>query len=387
VISAGHRVREWQPAPTHPVDARILMSVVTLVMIGLMVVYATTHHLGLSYLKWHGVRVLVGFAVLLVGTRLRHTVLARGVRWWLLLGSVGLLALTLVVGVAAGPARRWLQLSIVSIQPAELAKFALVVWLSAYFAGMKEANKEWNFKHSVLRPGLVVLATVALALAQPAVGTSVIMAVSCFVLFFLVGVRLRYLVPVGVLGIAAVVLAIHCVPHARVRWQRFASGSRYHQEQSLIGIGSGGPVGTGLGEGKQKFLFLPKLHNDFIFASIGEEFGFLGSLAIYLLYGFLFIRGMRMSREASSAFGQYLAGGISVVIFLYALVHVAVTLGLIPTTGQPLPFVSFGGSALVTNLFAAGVLLNISRFRQTRITIPASLSGWQSQARAGLRRI
>jgi len=190
-----------------------------------------------------------------------------------------------------------------------------------------------------------------------------------------------------VLGIAAVVLAIHCVPHARVRWQRFASGSRYHQEQSLIGIGSGGPVGTGLGEGKQKFLFLPKLHNDFIFASIGEEFGFLGSLAIYLLYGFLFIRGMRMSREASSAFGQYLAGGISVVIFLYALVHVAVTLGLIPTTGQPLPFVSFGGSALVTNLFAAGVLLNISRFRQTRITIPASLSGWQSQARAGLRRI
>jgi cell division protein FtsW len=203
--------------------------------------------------------------------------------------------------------------------------------------------------------------------------------VSSFVLFFLVGVKLRYLVPVGLVGIVVVVLAIRYVPHARDRWQDFLSGSRYHQEQSLIGIGSGGPVGTGLGEGKQKFFFLPKLHNDFIFAGIGEEFGFIGSLFIYLLYGLLFVRGMRISREAINPFSQYLAGGISVLIFLYALVHVAVTLGLIPTTGQPLPFVSYGGTALVTNLLAAGILLNISRYRQQRSRVREPMQGWSSQ--------
>jgi len=386
VISAGHANPEWRTRPTHPVDSRVLFVVVTLVMIGLMVVYAATNHRGFAYLKWQGVRAVVGLLALLIGTQLRHTVLRRRVTWWLLFGSAGLLVLTLVAGVAAGSARRWLQVSILSVQPAELAKFALLVWLAAYFAGLKEAGKEWNFRNSVLKPGSVVVLVVGLTLAQPSVGTSVIMAVSCFLLFFIVGVNLKYLIPIALAGVAAVVLAISCLPYAHKRWNNFVAGNRYHQEQSLIGIGSGGPVGTGLGEGKQKFLFLPKLHNDFIFASIGEEFGFLGSLAIYFLYGLLFIRGMRISREASGHFGQYLAAGITVVIFLYALVHVAVGLGLIPTTGQPLPFVSFGGSALVTNLFAAGVLLNVSRFRRNRAVVREPSFGWTAQSRSGFSR-
>jgi len=164
-------------------------------------------------------------------------------------------------------------------------------------------------------------------------------------------------------------MAITCIPYARDRWAKFRTGKHRQQEQSLVAIGSGGPFGRGLGESRQKFQFLPKMYNDFIFAEIGEEFGFIGSVAVCLLYLILFLYGMKISSEARTPFGQYLAAGITLVLFLYALVHIAVALGLMPTTGQPLPFISSGGSALLSNLFAVGVLLNISRYRRNRVTV------------------
>ena len=170
-------------------------------------------------------------------------------------------------------------------------------------------------------------------------------------------------------GVMLFVAAINFIPYAHDRWQRFANGQHRQQEQSLIAIGSGGPFGRGLGESRQKFQFLPKMYNDFIFAEIGEEFGFIGSVAVCLLYLILFLYGMKISTEARTPFGQYLAAGITFVIFLYAIVHIAVALGLIPTTGQPLPFISSGGSALLSNLFAIGVLLNVSRYRRNRVTV------------------
>jgi cell division protein FtsW len=188
-------------------------------------------------------------------------------------------------------------------------------------------------------------------------------------LFVVAGVRWWHLLVLLVVGLVLFVLAITCIPYARDRWDRFRNGRHHQQEQSLIAIGSGGPFGRGLGESRQKFQFLPKMHNDFIFAEIGEEFGFIGSAAVCLLYLILFLYGMKISSESSSTFGQYLASGITFVIFLYAVVHVAVSLGLIPTTGQPLPFVSSGGSALLSNLFAAGILLNVSRFKRTRTVV------------------
>jgi cell division protein FtsW (lipid II flippase) len=217
----------------------------------------------------------------------------------------------------------------------------------------------------LLIPGLVTAVAVGLTLAQPAVGSSFIMAASALAVFFISGVRFRYILLTILLAAGVFVLAVRFIDYPRQRWERFVHGERYHQEQSLIAIGSGGPLGKGLGEGKQKFQFLPKMHNDFIFADVGEEFGFAGSLLVYVLYGLLFLRGMKISRECSGQFGQSLAAGTTAMLFLYAIVHVSVTLGVIPTTGQPLPFVSYGGSALVTNLFAAGILLNISRYRRS----------------------
>jgi len=211
-----------------------------------------------------------------------------------------------------------------------------------------------------------VFGVVGLTLAQPAVGTSFIIAVASLAVFVLAGVRWWHLLMTVGVGVALFILTINYIPYAHERWERFTNGKHHQQEQSLIAIGSGGPFGRGLGESRQKFQFLPKMHNDFIFAEIGEEFGFIGSVAVCLLYLILFLYGMKISSETSGPFGQYLASGITFVIFLYAVVHIAVALGLIPTTGQPLPFVSSGGSALLSNLFAVGVLLNISRFKRAR---------------------
>ncbi|MFO7651920.1 MAG: FtsW/RodA/SpoVE family cell cycle protein [bacterium] len=358
---------------------------VALVVIGITVVFAATHHRTTTYLASHLVRVLLGFGVLFFGMLFNHTNLARRGRWVFLLMTVALMSLTLAIGATSGAARRWLDVKFIgSVQPAEFAKYVLVVWLAAYFAGLRESGKAWGWRNSVGKPGAVALAVIGLTLLQPAIGTAAIMAASSLGMFVLAGVRRKFLGQVALVGAAAIVLTIVFVPYARDRWKKFVSGDRYHQEQSLIAIGSGGPVGTGLGEGKQKYSFLPKMHNDFIFASIGEEFGFLGALGIFLLYGLLFFRGMRIGLRSSGDFGQYLAYGISLTLFLYAIVHVAVTLMILPTTGQPLPFVSYGGTALVTNLFAAGVLLNVSRYGRARMVLAEPSGGWGGERRGFL---
>lgn len=385
--------------PTQPPDSQLLFVVVTLVLVGLIVVYAATLHRGVNYLLFQALRAFVGFLALLVGMNLRHTFLVGRLRHLLLGFSVVLLVLTLAAGWALGAARRWLGDGSVSFQPAEFAKVALLLWLAAWFAKLKEDGIERNPAFSVAVPAAVTALIVGLTLAQPAVGSSFIMAGAGFSVFFVAGIRYRSLILMAALAAVVFLVAVTQLDYPRQRWEKFVRGDRYHQEQSLIAIGSGGVLGKGLGEGKQKYQFLPKMHNDFIFAVVGEEFGFLGSLVIFLLYGVLLLRGMRISRECPSYFGRYLAAGITMMLFMYAVVHVAVTLGLMPTTGQPLPFVSFGGSALVTNLLAVGILLNISRYcrrtaqiveehrKRRRVPMPAPVVGLgQSRPAMVLRR-
>lgn len=361
--------------PSGPVDSWLLSVVVTLAMVGLMVVYAATYHEGTKRIGDHLQRAALGLVALAVGIRLRHTALAGRLGWALLSIVLGLMLVTAVAGKAAGVAQRWLPLlAKLSIQPAEIAKFVLPMWLAGYFARLKERpDKNWKLWSSLLIPGGVVALFLGLTVAQPAVGTTAIMAVSALFMFVVAGVKFRYLVPAALLAAVALVVLVWRVPYVRERWQEFVTGRCWQQQQSLIAIGSGGFLGKGLGEGKQKFYFLSKLDTDFAIASVGEEFGFVGSLAMFVLYGIFLLRGMLVARRTPHHFGQYLASGIVVTIFLYALVHVAVALSWAPTTGQPLPFVSYGGSALVTNLFAAGVLLNISRFASCRAEASAAV--------------
>jgi cell division protein FtsW len=346
---------------------------VTLVLLGLTVVYSATFYRGTGFLKSQLLRAAIGTGALLVGVRLRHTLLRLRVSWLLLGASVAMLVATLALGLSAGAARRWLGSETLSVQPAELAKLTLLIWLAGWFAHLKEdrdrsrQSVEHSFRRSLLVPGAVSAVVIGLTLAQPAIGTSFIMAASALAIFFVAGVRVRYMLLTLLVSAALLFAATTTISYPRRRWQSFIHGDRYHQEQSLIAIGSGGLLGKGLGEGKQKFLFLPKVHNDFIFAEVGEEFGFAGCAIVFALYALLFLRGVRISRECSGYFGQNLAAGVTTMLFLYAIVHVAVVVGVIPVTGQPLPFVSFGGSALVTNLLSAGILLNISRYRSSHV--------------------
>jgi len=373
-LVAATPVGQWQGArhperPSGPIDSTVLFVVVTLVLIGVTLVYATTCHKGVAFLKSQGLRAIAGLLVLCLGAKLRYTIWNRKTKWVMLIGSAGVLMLTLIAGLMFKDVRRALGSGLISFQPAEFAKFALLAWLAGYFDSVKERGVEQQLFWGCLFPGTVVLGVVGLTLMQPAVGTSFIIAVASLALFVVAGVKWRYLLVAVVVSVGLFVLAITCIPYARDRWTKFRNGKHGQQEQSLIAIGSGGPFGRGLGESRQKFQFLPKMYNDFIFAEIGEEFGFVGSVAVFLLYLILFLYGMKISSEARTPFGQYLAAGITLVIFLYALVHTAVALGLIPTTGQPLPFISSGGSALLSNLFAIGVLLNVSRYRRNRVTV------------------
>ncbi|HTW90626.1 MAG TPA: FtsW/RodA/SpoVE family cell cycle protein [bacterium] len=360
--------------PSGPINSTLLFVVVTLVLIGVTLVYATTCHKGVAFLSSQVLRAAAGLLVLFLGAKLRYTTWNRRVKWWLLFGSVAMLMLTLVAGLMFKDVKRALGGDKFSFQPAEFAKYGLLVWLAGYFDWAKGKGLEKRLVWGLLVPGAAVFGVVGLTLLQPAVGTSFIIAVVSLAVFVIAGVRWWHVLLTVVAAVVLFVGAISFISYAHDRWERFTSGKHHQQEQSLIAIGSGGPFGRGLGEGRQKYQFLPKMYNDFIFAEIGEEFGFIGSAAVCLLYLILFLYGMRVSNESSAPFGQFLASGITFAIFLYAIVHVAVTLGVIPTTGQPLPFISSGGSALLSNLFAAGVLLNISRYKRSRtvMNMPAA---------------
>ncbi len=369
--------------PNSPVDYAFLAVVVTLTLLGVVMVYASTYHRGFHYLKWQFLRALIGFGALWLGVRLNVYRFARpGVRWVLLIGTVILLIATLIYGERVGVTKRNIA---GAIQPAEIAKFVVIIYLAGYFADLQDSGEKMNFLNSLLKPGMVVAIVVGLTLLQPAVGTSVIITLSSLAVFVVAGVRWRYLLPAGlvvtiivVIGIAVLMPLLRNTKYTYIpeRWDKFVNGDRYHQTQALIALGSGGPIGRGLGEGRQKYYFLPKLHKDFIFCTIGEELGFLGCLGVMLLYLIFFLRGLRIALHTTQAFGQYLAFGVCVVIFLYAFVHMAVSLSIVPTTGQPLPFISYGGSALVANLFAAGMVLKVSKFRRAGIEEDINSRRW-----------
>ncbi len=361
-----------ETVPSTPIDYTLLCVVSILAFSGIVVVYSATYHHGLEYLKNHFLRVLLGFLGLLAVTRLKLPRLeSYFFYWFVLIMGVVLMVTTLVFGNMIGVAKR----EFMGIQPQEFAKYSIVIWLAGYFAKLKESGRSQNLVNSVIKPGLPVLLIVGLTFAQPAFGTSVIIGLSCFLIFIFAGVRWRYILLITVVIVTLGMVGWLVMPSLRNskfkyiidRWENFWSGDHYHQTQALIALGSGGPWGKGLGEGRQKYYFLPKLSKDFIFCAIGEEFGFWGCLSIMALYGFFLCRALQIAKRASSEFGRIVSGGIGFMIVIYALVHIAVSVGRLPTTGQPLPFISYGGSAIMSNMLAVGLLLNVSRYRRSSV--------------------
>jgi cell division protein FtsW len=283
----------------------------------------------------------------------------------LLVVSIGMLVSVLLVGARINGARRWFHFAGVSFQPAELAKLALMIYLASSLA--KKAEKVKSFTVGFVPHMIVCGVMMALLLKQPDLGTAVILGLCTLLLLFVAGAKISYIF-IAVLAAAPVVYqAIVGTPWRMRRmlayldpWQyRYDVG--YQITESLISIGSGGATGLGLGDGKQKLFFLPEAHTDYILAIVGEELGLLGLTAVAVLFALLLWRGVRAALRARDAFGCYLGFGITAMFGLQAVVNMGVVLDALPTKGLPLPFVSFGGSTLVVDLFAMGILLNISR--------------------------
>ncbi len=280
---------------------------------------------------------------------------------------LGLLVCVLVPGIGTeiGGAVRWLRIGPLSFQPSEFAKLAVILLL-AYSLSKKGRDKIKSFSIGVLPHLLMVLPLCVLIIVQPDFGTTLMIVVLLVCMMFIGGVRLRYLCGLGLLGACAAVPLIAMKGYRMERmltflnpWEK-SSGSGFQIIQSFLAFGAGGLKGTGLGAGTQKLFYLPEPHTDFILAVIGEELGFVGVMLVVAVFAMIVLCGLRVAAHAQDLFGAYMALGIVMMIGIQTCINMGVVLGLLPTKGMPLPFVSYGGTSLVMNLMAVGVLLSIS---------------------------
>ncbi len=352
-------------------DVWTLVPVLLLMVLSLGVVYSASATW--MMLKWgeserllgtHAVKVLLGFLAIFLFMQIPYGVYERISKPVMIIAIV-LLAATLLFGRVENGARRWLPLGFFSFQPADLARFALVTHLSAMMAKKGEKMREW--KEGFL-PGMIWIAlTAVLILLQPNRSTGSILFLTGMLLLYLGGARLKHLgltLGAGVPLLAAyIVSSRYGLDRVMVFFRGFTNvDAMSHQlRQGLIGFGNGGILGLGPGNSKQRDLFLPESYGDFVFSIVGEEYGLIGAVVIMGLFVLLAVRGMRIAAHAPTPFGRNLALGISLSFALYALVNAGVTLGILPTTGVPMPFVSYGGTSMIFSCAAVGVLLSISR--------------------------
>lgn len=287
-----------------------------------------------------------------------------------------LLALTLLIlvlvlipgiGLSRGGARRWLPLGGFAFQPAELAKISLVLYLARSLS--KKGEKVQTFAMGLLPHLIIGGLFLGLVLLQPDLGTTLILGLLLFLMLFVGGAKFSHLVSIGLMALPAVALAVVGAEYRLRRLLTFldpwrdASSTGFQIIQSYIAFGSGQLWGRGLGESRQKLFYLPEAHTDFIFSVIGEELGLLGALAVLALFAVVIVRGFRLTSRIEEPFCQYLAFGLTTLLGLQALIHMGVVMGLMPTKGLVLPFISYGGTAMVMNLAVAGILLSLSRGR------------------------
>jgi cell division protein FtsW len=355
-------------------DKWLLLVTILLIGFGSLMIYSTTSVVtpplekkGVTefyYFKRHIFTVVVGFSFLLIAYQLKPSFLKK-IAVPLLIFSFVLLLLVFLpaIGVSAGGARRWIRLWPSTFQPSELVKLSMVIFLAHYLT--KPGYNPDSFK-SFIKPIIIMFLFQAAILKQPDFGAAMSLAFLTLAMLFLSGTRLRYIASLSVIAMPAIIFLI-MEPYRLRRLTSFlnpwedAKGSGFQLLQSFIALGSGGLTGVGLGSSKQKLSYLPESHTDFIFSIIGEEFGFIGVTVIIGLFILLFIKGLSIANRSKDSFLYYLATGLSLMIALQSLINFAVATGMVPTKGLPLPFISYGGSALLVNLAAIGILLNISR--------------------------
>ncbi|MBI3932303.1 MAG: putative lipid II flippase FtsW [Acidobacteria bacterium] len=353
-------------------DTTLFAVTVALLGFGLVMVWSASSALAqeahgnayyflLRQAAWAG----LGLAAMVAALRMDYRTLRQPAVVYSVLIVTTLLLIVVLFLRPVNDTHRWIRLGPLSFQPAEMAKLAMILFLAYHLE--RRADRVNEFLPSLF-PALLLLGWFGfLIFIQPDVGTAAtLVAIGC-VMLFLAGVRLRYFAALAVLGLPLLYQAVTAAAYRRDRIEAFlnpwsdARGSGYQIIQSLIAVGTGGVTGVGLMEGRQKLFYLPYPYSDFVFAVIGEELGLLGAAAVVAGFLLLLWRGLRAAWQAPDPFAMYLAAGLTLAIVLQAFINVSVVLGLLPTKGIPLPFVSAGGTSLVLTLVAVGMVLNVSQ--------------------------
>ena len=351
----------------------IAIIVSCLIFLGVVMIYSSSgvyamQELGdsLYYLKRHVlflfIGLILGAAVMVMDYRDLQRV-AKPV----MLVALGLLFLVLIPGLgkASFGAQRWFRIGPFFMQPSEFVKIAILIYTADFLS--RKQNHIIDFRNGFMPIMCVLGITSALIIKQPDLGSTVLIGVVVLIMIFIAGARIRHLGVLALLMVPAFYIFVYRVAY---RWRRIITfldpwkdptGAGFQLTQSQIALGNGGVFGVGLGKSVQKLFYLPAAHTDFILSIIGEETGFIGAFIVILLFTVLVIQGARIVKRTTDSFGYFLSIGIVAMIGIQASLNIGVSIGALPTKGLPLPFISYGGSALITNMVLIGLLLNISR--------------------------
>ena len=290
--------------------------------------------------------------------------------FWIFIGSIILTAMVFVphLGFRHGGAQRWIELGPVSFQPSEILKFSFVIYFSAWLSWAK--NRVSDFKFGILPLGIMLAIIAGILFKQPDTKSFILIAITGISMLFISGVPWKYIIGIGLASLFLLGGLVFFTPYLKARINTFihpaqdSQGSSYQLQQSLIAIGSGGLFGRGFGQSIQKFSYLPEPQGDSIFAVIGEELGFVGCVSIIFLYVLFALRGLRIANRSPDLFSRLLVSGIVILITAQSFMNIASIIGVFPLTGVPLVFMSHGGTSLMIDLMAVGIVLQISKLQK-----------------------
>lgn len=359
-------------------DFTLLLATLLLVFIGIIMVFSSSWPEGIKvkndgyyFLKKQIFATILGLFALLFFMNFNYKRLDKMAMFIFIMSILSGLLIFTPLGIEVKGARRWVDLKFTTFMPSDIIKLGSIIYLSSFLSKRKRNIK--NIKEGLISVLLIIGISCGMIYAQKDLSTTVTLAMTLMSIFFVAGMKVSHLLVLIGLASGGLFMAITDEKN-KYRMRRFTSfldpfadksDTGWQAVQSLYALGSGGLFGLGLGKSRQKFFYIPEPHNDFIFAIIGEELGFLGALTVILLFVLLIWRGIRIALNIEDLFGCLLATGIVALITIQSLIHIAVVTSSIPPTGIPLPFVSYGGTSLILYMSAVGILLNISRHVDT----------------------
>jgi cell division protein FtsW len=353
-------------------DFSLMIATILLVAIGIIMVFSSSYPEayykmkdGYYFLKKQAISSILGIFVMIFFMNFGYWRLKKLSKIIFFISLVSALLIFTPLGIEVNGAKRWINLGITTFQPSEAVKLGSIIYLASFLSRKKEDIK--SFKDGIIPALIVIGIACGIIVLQKDLSTSATLGIALFIVLFVAGAKILHLGLLMLLGVSGIGLAIYIEPY---RWNRiiaFLNPFKYFDNigwqiiQSLYALGSGGIFGAGLGKSRQKFFYIPEPYNDFIFAIIGEELGFIGCVTVVVLFLIVIWRGLRIALNINDLFGCLLAAGIVSLIAVQSIIHVAVVTSSMPPTGIPLPFISYGGTSILVFMAAVGILLNISR--------------------------